>query len=148
MWTTHSYSVTPKPTSMQLGKHYEVTLDRDATSFLGLTILHNPDGTVLITQPKLLTKLFALYPPLRDTQHKPIHPYPPLPKDSDPPPQPTDHYGYLRLLGILLYLTKSRPDIMAAVSFAEASSILRVPTYGPQDPGTTHPYCYLNPLYS
>eukprot|EP01036_Dinobryon_divergens_P061804 gene61804-biopygen28524 len=107
---------------MQLGKHYEVTLDRDATSFLGLTILHNPDGTVLITQPKLLTKLFALYPPLRDTQHKPIHPYPPLPKDSDPPPQPTDHYGYLRLLGILLYLTKSRPDIMAAVSFAGTKS--------------------------
>ena len=105
-----------------IGKHYEVTLDRDATSFLGLNILHNPDGTVLITQPKLLTKLFALYPPLRDTQHKPIHPYPPLPKDSDPPPQPTDHYGYLRLLGILLYLTKSRPDIMAAVSFAGTKS--------------------------
>eukprot|EP01036_Dinobryon_divergens_P061787 gene61787-biopygen27881 len=105
-----------------IGKHYEVTLDRDATSFLGLNILHNPDGTVLITQPKLLTKLFALYPPLRDTQHKPIHPYPPLPKDSDPPPQPTDHYGYLRLLGILLYLTKSRPDIMAAVSYTSSLS--------------------------
>eukprot|EP01036_Dinobryon_divergens_P061768 gene61768-biopygen26091 len=105
-----------------IGKHYEVTLDRDATSFLGLNILHKPDGTVLITQPKLLTKLFALYPPLRDTQHKPIHPYPPLPKDSDPPPQPTDHYGYLRLFGILLYLTKSRPDIMAAVSFAGTKS--------------------------
>eukprot|EP01036_Dinobryon_divergens_P061837 gene61837-biopygen29469 len=49
-------------------------------------------------------------------------PYPPLPKDSDPAPQSTDHYGYLRLLGILLYLTKSRPDIMAAVSFAGTKS--------------------------
>jgi hypothetical protein len=86
---------------------------------LGLNLSHNPDGTVNITQPKLLTKLFALYPPLKDSKHKPIHPFPPLPKDSDPPPQPTDHYGYLRLL---LYLTKSRPDIMAAVSFAGTKS--------------------------
>ena len=27
-------------------KHYEVTLDRDATSFLGLSLTHNTDGTV------------------------------------------------------------------------------------------------------
>ena len=54
--------------------------------------------------------------------HTPIHPYPPLPKDTDPPPQPADHYAYLRLLGILLNLTKSRPDIMAAVSFAGTRS--------------------------
>ena len=51
------------------------------------------------------------------------HPYSlPLPKDNDPTPQPADHYAYLRLLGILLYLTKSRPDIMAAVSFAGTKS--------------------------
>jgi hypothetical protein len=68
-----------------IGKHYEVTLDRDATSFLGLNLTHNPDGTVTVTQPKLLTKLFALYPPLKDSSHTPIHPYPPLPKDSDNP---------------------------------------------------------------
>ena len=38
-------------------------------------------------------------------------------------PSPTDTYAYLRLLGILLYLTKSRPDnIMAAVSFAGTKS--------------------------
>jgi hypothetical protein len=99
-----------------IGKHYEVTLDRDAIS-------HNSDGTVTITQPKLLTKLFALYPPLKDSGHTSIHPNPAtLPKDSDPPPKPADHYSYLRLLDILLYLTKSRPDIMAAVSFAGTKS--------------------------
>ncbi len=32
-----------------VGKHYEVTLDRDATSFLGLNLTHNTDGTVTIT---------------------------------------------------------------------------------------------------
>jgi hypothetical protein len=107
----------------KVGKHYEVTLDRNATSFLGLSLTHNSDGTVTITQPKLLLKLFFLYPPRKDATHKPSHPYPPLPKDSDPAPQPADHhYAYLRLLGILLYLTKSRPDIMAAVSFVGTKS--------------------------
>jgi hypothetical protein len=69
-----------------------------------------------------LTKLFSLYPPRKDSAHIPSHPYPPLPKETDPLPQPTDHFTYLRLLGILLYLTKSRPDIMAAVSFAGTKS--------------------------
>jgi hypothetical protein len=72
-----------------IGKHYEVTLDRDATSFLGLNLTHNTDGTVTITQPKLLTKLFSLYPPRKDSTHTPSHPYPPLPKETDPLPQPS-----------------------------------------------------------
>ena len=108
-----------------VGKHYEVTLDRDASSFLGLSLAHNPDGTVTITQPKLLQKLFSLYPPRitpGSSKSLPTHPYPPLSNDSDPAPSPTDTYAYLRLLGILLYLTKSRPDIMAAVSFAGTKS--------------------------
>jgi hypothetical protein len=104
-------------------KHYEVTLDREATSFLGLNLAHNEDGTVTITQPNLFAKLFALYyPPRKDSAHQPNHPYPPLPKETDPPPQPADHYAYLRLLGILQYLTKSCPDIMAVVSFAGTKS--------------------------
>ena len=50
----------------KVGKHYEVTLDRNATSFLGLSLTHNSDGTVTITQHKLLLKLFSLYPPRKD----------------------------------------------------------------------------------
>jgi hypothetical protein len=60
-----------------IGKHYEVILDRDAKSFLGLNLAHNDDGTVTITQPKLLTKLFALYPPRKkhtNTQAEPFLP--------------------------------------------------------------------------
>jgi hypothetical protein len=107
-----------------IGKHYEVTLDLDATSFLGLQLTHNLDSTVTLTQPKLLQKLFALYTPRaqRNNSRVSYHPYAPEPKDSDPAPQPIDTYAYLRLLGILLYLTKSRPDIMAAVSFAGTKS--------------------------
>ena len=43
-----------------IGKHYEVTLDMDATSFLvGLQHTHDSDNTVTLTQPKLLQKLFT-----------------------------------------------------------------------------------------
>jgi hypothetical protein len=61
-----------------IGKHYEVTLDREATSFLGLHLAHNTDGTVTITQPKLLAKLFLLHPPLKGTTQTLLHPYSPL----------------------------------------------------------------------
>ena len=107
-WSTPSSSATLKTISttsslINVGKHYEVTLDRDATSFLGLNLTHNPDVIVTITQPKLLTKLFSLYPPRKDTTYKPSsHQYPPLPKESDPPTQPADHYAYLRLRYTLL----------------------------------------------
>ena len=78
MLTIHSYLVTPQRTSIQLsiasvGKHYEVTLDRHATSFLGLNLTHNSDGTLTITQPKLLLKIFDLYPPQKESMHKPTH---------------------------------------------------------------------------
>jgi len=96
------YRITPTETTYIIA--YVETLDREATSFLGLNLAHNEDGTVTITQPKLLAKLFALYPPRKDSAHQPTHPYPPLPKETDPPPQPADHYAYLRLIGILLYL--------------------------------------------
>ena len=60
-------------------------LDRDATTFLGLNLLHNADNNVTVTQPKLLTKLFALHPPRKEgpITAQPKHPYPPLPKDTD-----------------------------------------------------------------
>ena len=55
--------------------------------------------------------------------HKPTFPpHPSLLKESDPSPQPADTFVYLRHLGIILFLAKSRPDIMAAVSFSGTKS--------------------------
>jgi hypothetical protein len=106
-----------------IGKHYAVTLDRDATSFLGLNLAHNVDNTVTVTQPKLLTKLLAPHPtPQKRGINNRATPYSPLPKDTDPNPTPTDPYAYLHLLGMLLYITKSRLDIMAAASFVGTKS--------------------------
>ncbi len=54
----------------------------------------------------------------------PTHPYGPVPshnkeKEQSPPILVTT---YLRLLGLLMYLSKSRPDIMVAVSFRATKS--------------------------
>jgi len=112
--------------AIRMNNHYELTLDAKADSFLGINIDHNPDGTVTLTQPKLLQKLLKEHPekPTRRKVKKPTHPYGPVPphskeKEQSPPILVTT---YLRLLGLLMYLTKSRPDIMAAVSFGATKS--------------------------
>lgn len=103
----------------KMNNHYNVTLDSLADSFLGIHFQHCDDGSTLLTQPKLLDKLF------RSTNtgiksYKYNHPYGSPPgKDHEAlykASEATDYHKYLQLLGLLLYITKSRPDIMAAVS--------------------------------
>lgn len=110
----------------RISKHYSVTLDMLADSFLGINLEHKEDGTIEMTQPKLLKKLFLQHPPIDNARgnrkRKHNHPYGPTPTADEPAPQPCDRSKYLRLLGILMYLTKSRPDIMAAVSFASTKA--------------------------
>ena len=114
--------------SARLNRHYELTLDPKAGSFLGINIEHLDDGTVLLTQPKLLQKLFKEHPEKigKRKARTPTHPYGPAPahnativKEQSPLIPVTT---YLRLLGLLMYLTKSRPDIMTAVSFGATKS--------------------------
>jgi hypothetical protein len=64
--------------------------------------------------------------PSKRKARMPTHPYGPFPshnkeKEQSPPILVTT---YLRLLGLLMYLTKSRPDIMAAVSFGATKSTI------------------------
>ena len=110
----------------KMNKHFPVTLDRAADSFLGIKIQHNKDGSVELSQPKLISKL------IREAEkHNVInttirrrketkHPYGSnTDKGSD---EPVDSKIYLSLVGMLLYLTKSRPDIMTATSFAATNA--------------------------
>eukprot|EP01036_Dinobryon_divergens_P030971 gene30971-biopygen24828 len=109
-------------TSMQ--KYYQVTLDTKGDSFLGIQFTKQPDGSTILTQPKLLYKLLKEYPPI-GRKYTQDHPYGPMPSrdQSTSVPSPiTDQSDYLRLLGMLLYMTKSRPDIMAAVSFGASKA--------------------------
>ena len=111
---------------VNMNRHYEVTLDTKADSFLVINIGHNEDGTVTLTQPKLLHKLFKEHPaqPSKRKARTPTHPYGPFPshnKEKEQSP-PILVITYLRLLGLLMYLTKIRPDIMAAVSFGATKS--------------------------
>ena len=90
---------------------------------MGINIGHNEDGTVTLTQPKLLQKLFKERPeqPIKRKARTSTHPYGPVPSHNKETP-PILVTTYLRLLGLLMYLTKSRPDIMAAVSFGATKS--------------------------
>ena len=47
---------------VNMNRHYELTLDTKADSFLGINIGHNEDRTVTLTQPRLLQKLFKEHP--------------------------------------------------------------------------------------
>jgi hypothetical protein len=65
--------------SARLNRHYELTLDAKADSFLGIYIEHRNDGIVLLTQPKLLQKLFKEHPEKigKRKARTPSHPYGP-----------------------------------------------------------------------
>ena len=110
----------------RMGKYYEVTLDMSAESFLGIQFERAEDGSVVLLQPKLMSKLFKEFPEKRGAKRKPPrHPYGPAPThskeqtDDSPAVEPQ---RYLHLLGLLMYLCHSRPDIMAAVSFCATKS--------------------------
>jgi hypothetical protein len=94
---------------------YSITSDDEGSSFLGTQLETLPDGSIKLTQPKLLDKLFKEY-----LQHQPKAPTSPhrrplAERDYDPTPVSTTQY--LALLGLLMYITKSRPDISTATSF-------------------------------
>jgi hypothetical protein len=113
-----------------MNKRMPMTLDDKGDSFLGIKIEHKRDGSVELSQPKLLNKILKESEKYqRDGNRKTkqrkgktsTHPYGPStakPRNNNPFPKSE----YLRLVGMLLYLTRSRPDIMTAVSFAATKS--------------------------
>ena len=108
----------------RMNRHFPVTLDTKADSFLGVHIKHNDDGSVELTQEKLINKLLKEFPIHESKRRRNItHPYgkntPPSKEEEDAPVCSND---YLHVLGMLMYLTRSRPDILTAVSFASTKS--------------------------
>ena len=104
---------------------FPITVDYDADSYLGIHIEQVSDTTVKLTQPKLLNKIFQEF----TESNCPTPPNVITPMKAPQPPTANSssiHFIepniYLHLLGMLLYLTKSRPDILTATTFAATKS--------------------------
>jgi histone deacetylase 1/2 len=100
---------------------YEITVNDDVTEYLGIKMTNQPNGDILLTQPKLLGNLLLEYKEeLEAIKHtlSPQH----LPAMQNFDESPIEQIVYLSLLGALIYLTKSRPDIATAISFASVYS--------------------------
>ena len=114
-----------------LEKKYEITFNEDANSFLGIHIEKLPNGDCRLSQPKLLKTLFDEFKPwdLSGTSKAQS----PMRLDGSREKDSTELSSrvYLHLLGILLYLTKTRPEISTAVSFAATKA--SKPTQGDYD---------------
>ena len=106
-----------------LRSKFEITSNDNADSYLGIHLKTLSDGSVKLTQPKQLKNIFKEYPE-RVNSHKAFSPFPPsYIAASDHDSTPIDPTIYLHLLGALLYVTHSRPDIMTAVSYAATKSV-------------------------
>ena len=113
----------------KMRKHFEITTDPEVESFLGVTFTYDEEGNCKLGQKKLLTKLFNDENPSLQTGKRwqpPTHPYGPVATHgeelTEEDKQAVDITLFLRLLGILMYLTKSRPENSTAVSFGATNS--------------------------
>jgi KUP system potassium uptake protein len=96
---------------------YEITVNTNVSEYLGVKMTNQSNGDILLTQPKLLNSLLDEYSAELDGIKDTIAPQH-LPNFQDFDQSPVEQVTYLHLLGALIYLTKSRPDIATAVSFA------------------------------
>jgi hypothetical protein len=89
---------------------FTITTNQEADSYLGIFLKKLPEGVQLL-QPKLIDTIIQNYQ--SQIQH---------------PPTTVTTKDYQKLLGTLMYLIKSRPDISTSISFAASKS--KNPTVG------------------
>ena len=96
---------------------YVVSVTPDVQHFLGLHTQDFPCGARLMSQPGLLRKLFDKHPDIAALTRMPSVPMSSLFNDAVPEESPAcDRKSYMELLGSLLYVVKTRPDISFAVN--------------------------------
>lgn len=81
-WTPVSLKENLQRFLSEMSKHFPMTLDEEANSFLGMDLKHNSDGSVELSQPKLINKLLKEFP-ARTGKRKAAatHPYGPVGRD-------------------------------------------------------------------
>ncbi|KAJ9562411.1 hypothetical protein OSB04_007571 [Centaurea solstitialis] len=94
---------------------FEMSMLRELSFFLGLQVLQKPDG-ILINQSKYIGDLLKRFHMDKSSVAKT-----PMASGTligaDPKGKPVDQKTYRAIIGSLLYLTASRPDIMFATCF-------------------------------
>ncbi|GKF50149.1 uncharacterized mitochondrial protein-like protein, partial [Tanacetum coccineum] len=94
-------------------KKFQMSSMGELTFFLGLQVKQKEDG-IFISQDKYVIKILKKFS-FSDvkTASTPIETHKPLLKDADG--EDVDEHLYRSMIGSLMYLTSSRPDIMFAV---------------------------------
>ena len=104
---------------------FKVTVNREVDEYLGIKMMeHLPNGDIKLTQPALLNSLLEEYKGVL-AHHRfkgVISPQRVAIVHMDDDDQKMSQADYLHLVGALIYLTKSRPDIATAVSFGATYS--------------------------
>ena len=111
-----------------IGLKYKFTINESVDSYLGTHLSRQSDGSVQVSQPKLLAEIFQEYDPLSMPGTSRVNAPRREHAEDDWDEAEIPRQKYLHLLGALLYLTKSRPDIATALSFASVHS--QRPTQG------------------
>ena len=108
-----------------MSSEFPMTANYDVNSHLGISIEHEPDGAILLRQPKLLHQILDEYTDPPSKSKYPAMTPSKLIDDDEVSSQDEDgiRHKYMRLLGQLMYLSNSRPDILTALSYASTKSI-------------------------
>nr|GEU70540.1 uncharacterized mitochondrial protein AtMg00810-like [Tanacetum cinerariifolium] len=92
---------------------FQMSLMGELTFFLGLQVKHKPDG-IFISQDKYVAEILRKFSLIDEkSASTPIDTEKPLLKDLDG--EDVDAHTYRLMIGSLMYLTSTRPDIMFAV---------------------------------
>ena len=109
-----------------IGTTFPITANYDVNSHLGVSMTKNADGSLTLSQPKLLQQLFDEYPspnlkskyPATNRRETTIEIDDYIMSEEEL----QNSSKYMRLLGQLMYLIYSRPDILPSVSYAATKS--------------------------
>ena len=96
---------------------YVVSVSNDVNHFLGIHIQDSPTGARLLSQPGLLKRLFTENPEVTQLDKCPTVPMAAsFDNDVQCDSPRCDPHAFMELLGSLLYVVKTRPDIAYAVN--------------------------------
>ena len=97
-----------------LRKRYTITLDKSMEAYVGIHMEYNRDGSVTMTQPNMIREIFRDYNCSPKAYRVPMDSSFNDPDQDDSPV--VDPIHYMRLLGRLMYVIRTRPDVAYALN--------------------------------